>query len=139
MIEQSEKDNWDNIEAQLWCYSRFEKWRDKNKRVTLIGEVWRNHGGMPVRIIKPFAWEKDEPKHETKCQNLFNLYCKRVENYRIDRAVLTFNSDPKTNDEFELEGRVYRCRYQKDPRDRWFRTWVALHSVRDTPPIKGGG
>jgi hypothetical protein len=56
LIDQSEERNWKNIQAQLWCYSYISMWSNA-PRMTLVGQLWRNHGTTLVPTIKPFIWE----------------------------------------------------------------------------------
>jgi hypothetical protein len=70
--------NWVNIECQLWCYSHFAPWAQR-ERVTLIGEIWRHHDGVLVRALDPLVWQKEDEEHEAKCRKFFRHYARDVE------------------------------------------------------------
>jgi hypothetical protein len=77
--QETSRGNWCNIQAQLWCYSHVDDWNDE-KRVTLIGEIWRRLGDdQLVKAIDPFVWHKGDIEHESKCKALFQHYGGRVE------------------------------------------------------------
>ena len=72
-IAETTRGTWRNIEAQLWCYSHMDPWRDA-ERVTLVGEIWIRQHGMLTRAIEPLVWLKDDPEHSSVCRALFKRY-----------------------------------------------------------------
>lgn len=72
-IAETSRGTWRNIEAQLWCYSHLDPWREA-ERVTLIGEIWILQGGALSRAIEPLVWWKDDQEHSDACRALFKRY-----------------------------------------------------------------
>ena len=72
-IKETAKGTWRNIEAQLWCYSHLDPWRDV-ERVTLVGEMWIRQGGVLTTAIEPLVWHKDDRDHSDVCRSLFKRY-----------------------------------------------------------------
>lgn len=72
-IAETSRGTWRNIEAQLWCYSHLDPWRDA-ERVTLVGDIWIRQRGALTRAIEPLVWLKDDPEHSSSCRALFKRY-----------------------------------------------------------------
>lgn len=66
-------EQWDNIEAQLWCYSLVDQWAQV-ERITLVGEIWRRQNGWLTRAANPMVWYKGEDAHHCKCLAYFKRY-----------------------------------------------------------------
>ena len=63
-------ESWQNIEAQLWCYSYIDEWADVDN-ITLIGEIWFD---FDRPAIEPFVWRKGEREHHQRCKRHFWRY-----------------------------------------------------------------
>jgi hypothetical protein len=72
-LEETARGNWLNIQAQLWCYSHLDRWRDA-AGVTLVGEIWVHHERLLTRAIDPLVWFKTDPRHQDDCRALFRRY-----------------------------------------------------------------
>lgn len=65
---------WPNVEAQLWCYSWIDEFKDANE-VILIGQLWRRRGPEGIaRIYEHPNWLRSESGHDERCQKWFDLY-----------------------------------------------------------------
>lgn len=64
---------WPNVEAQLWCYSWIDEFRDATE-VLLVGQLWyRERGGISLCHRHP-AWKRSTNPHERQCSSWFSEY-----------------------------------------------------------------
>jgi hypothetical protein len=63
-------DGWPNMRAQLWAYSKIDKWKDAPE-VILVGELW---GFSPLRWRKVIRWRRGEKSFEQENTELFDCY-----------------------------------------------------------------
>jgi hypothetical protein len=71
------KEGWPNVEAQLWCYSMIDDWRD-TPDVRLVGQLWwRHRGGLQLCHEHP-AWRRSDPNHQARCKCWFQRYGGKV-------------------------------------------------------------
>ncbi|MBS7587956.1 hypothetical protein [Ancylobacter defluvii] len=69
----NDKENWDNAECQLWCYSYIDNLAFYD-RVTLICERWVRRGTQLVALPSPMVWFKGTAEHERHCRRYFERY-----------------------------------------------------------------
>jgi hypothetical protein len=62
---------WPNMSAQLWAYSKIDKWRDA-KEILLVGEVWGFRNGL--RLRKVLHWNNRDQTLERENAELFDCY-----------------------------------------------------------------
>ena len=65
-------DGWPNLRAQLWAYSRIDRWMDAPE-VILAGEVWSPATSALVRRAT-YRWVKGDTALEEECAALFAKY-----------------------------------------------------------------
>lgn len=68
-------DQWDNVKAQLWCYSFIDEWAHGHD-VSLVAEFWlhRGEGAGLVRGLDPFIWTAEDPELQDLCSTYFRRY-----------------------------------------------------------------
>lgn len=66
-------DGWPNLRAQLWAYSRIERWAYQAPEVLLAGEVWQHEYTDPVRRATYF-WRASNERLNHECKELFQVY-----------------------------------------------------------------
>ena len=70
---------WPNVEAQLWCYSNIDNWRNCPK-ITLIGQYWKRIPAGLQLLHNHSIWFSNDTKHKTKCELWFKKYGGKIIN-----------------------------------------------------------
>lgn len=66
-------DGWPNVQAQLWCYSNIDEYREAPE-VIMIGQFWRrSRGGVVLSHTHP-AWRRSDSEHDFLCRQWFERY-----------------------------------------------------------------
>jgi hypothetical protein len=60
------RNGWPNVEAQLWCYSHIDDFKEASN-VLLVSQLWtRIRGGLSLHSYHP-SWLRGNPLHEARC------------------------------------------------------------------------
>lgn len=65
-------DAWPNLRAQLWAYSRIERWISAPETI-LAGEIWSPESAG-LRLRKTYRWKKGDRQLESDATELFQAY-----------------------------------------------------------------
>ena len=64
---------WPNVEAQLWCYSWIDEFKNAS-RVVLVSQIWqRIRGGLSLCHEHAY-WQRRDYAHEQRCELWFGRY-----------------------------------------------------------------
>jgi len=66
-------EGWPNVEAQLWCYSWIDDWKNAEE-VLLVGQLWHRIGGGISLCHRHPAWKRSDPAHHGRCLAWFKKY-----------------------------------------------------------------
>lgn len=65
---------WDNVRAQLWCYSWIDEFL-RYKRVILVGQLWRNRAPKGLELLQNHSlFERGNAFQELRCGEFFRRY-----------------------------------------------------------------
>lgn len=64
---------WPNVEAQLWCYSWIDDWRDAED-VLLVGQLWRREREGIVLCHRHPTWRRSDADHHERCREWFEKW-----------------------------------------------------------------
>lgn len=64
-------DGWPNLRAQLWAYSKADRWNDAPS-VMLVGEIWAKSGRLRCRDA--IHWDGLDQTLDGQCAELFEVY-----------------------------------------------------------------